>query len=154
LEQLLNHPAEETSKGLRKLLEEALLPGALILYAGTGNGCGTAGFDHKWTEGKRKADQRSLLSYLGEGLDDRAALGYVPVHSEPNPVVLFNLACAWAQNADKEKALATLAEALELASKAKRVELVKLAEKDPSFVPLQKSKATRERFEKILAGKK
>ncbi len=153
LKQVLDH-AEETSQELRKLLEDRVLPGALILFGGTGNGCGSAGLDHRWTEDSRKADQRALLTFLDEGLDDRAALAYVPVHSEPNPVVLFNLACAWAQNGENEKALGTLEEALELASKAKRKALVSLAEKDPSFIPLQKAKATKKRFEKILAGKK
>ena len=60
--------------------------------------------------------------------------------------MLYNLACAWMQLGEPEKAKSALCEALELASVAKRRQLFKLAAEDPSFVTLRATRKKKKEF--------
>jgi hypothetical protein len=151
LQQLVERPAKKTSTPLRKLLEDAVLPAALNLYAATGTGSADAGLGQEWDEQDETGDQRQLLAYLEEGLDERVALDYVTTHAPPTPRVLYNLACAWAAIGEPDQAMDTLRKALAAASKAERRVFARLARKDPSFAPLRE-KTWKEEFEALLAA--
>lgn len=142
----------KVSEPLRRLLQNAILPSVLSIYGGCGptGRDDTAGGGFAWSRGDVAGDQRSLLRFLGEGLEPRSALEYVWQHALCRPDVLYNLACGWAQFGDAARAKEILGEALDRSSPSERKTLAEGAWADDGFDPLRAA-GELEDFEALLA---
>lgn len=127
------------SEPLRHLLQNSILPSVLCIYGGCGptGRNDSAGKGFPWSCGNVEGDQRSLLRFLGEGLEQKSSLQYVSRHALCRPGVLYNLACGWTQNGDLAEATAKLREALARSSSPERERLATSAKTDNSFAPLR-----------------
>lgn len=137
LEQLVERPGE-ANPALLSLLEKSILPATLILYGGTGSRRKkSGGASGRFFLHGSPSNHRELLGYVRTGLNDGEALQYAASIQRPTPRVLYNLACAYAQEGSFEKARGCLQKALRAGPEAERKQLAQRAAADPTLRPLR-----------------
>jgi tetratricopeptide (TPR) repeat protein len=117
--------------GLVDFLQHSVLPAALLIFAGT---AGRHPKDSSPTGAP--ADLKELRAWLeGNRLTAQAALEFVK-RNRPNPGVLYDMACAYAQLGRLKDARDCLETAMTTAPATERRRLARLAPTDPSLDPL------------------
>jgi Flp pilus assembly protein TadD len=143
-----------SSKALRDLLDEWILPSSLGIFFGTGDPKVEFTFPEgveEWDPDQEWKDEKKAFESLGENLSEEEALKYVAMRAKRNPRIGYNLACALTHRGDLDRALQVLGDAMKIASRKKRDDLAAHGATDPSLGPLRKADQTQ--FTKALSGR-